>query len=171
MTIGNEVIEDLVARYKEDETVLPEILACYKPLFISLRAKFKNVKYTNDEWDQEMRLITHECLRKYKPGYQRTFGLFLKTAIVFRCQDEWRRQNAKKRQAEKNAVSLSINGAHLVGCDSINEATPLNITDVRCKMADFIGNLSIEERAFFAEFVLGDIDGDEETQIQKKSKK
>lgn len=81
-----------------DEVALQVLSDRYKPLILSVHARFSNQQYELTEWVHEAMIILWSVVRKFDTARTRAFGSYYKNALINRRRDYTRRQNAKKRR-------------------------------------------------------------------------
>lgn len=92
------------------------IFSKYLPVVYKMQSRYLIRDYDFDDWLQEGRIALYDALKSYQEGRGTTFGLYYKMVFENRVRSLLRRQQAKKRLAQHQAVSIEK-----VGHDSFSE--------------------------------------------------
>ncbi|GCF94199.1 DNA-directed RNA polymerase sigma factor 30 [Enterococcus florum] len=102
---------DLVSKVKTgDEEALRELFDQYVPVVFNLKAKFFVQDYDLDDWLQEGLCALYDAARTYRSDQNTTFGLYFKKIFENRVRSLLRKQEAKKRKAQRNPLSIEKEG-------------------------------------------------------------
>ncbi|MDT2760041.1 sigma-70 family RNA polymerase sigma factor [Enterococcus xiangfangensis] len=89
-----------------DGIVFEEMFSQYLPIVYSMQSRYLIRDFDADDWLQEGRIALNDALRSYRQGQGTTFGLYYKMVFENRIRSLLRRQQAQKRLAQQQAVSI-----------------------------------------------------------------
>lgn len=89
-----------------DGLAFEEMFSQYLPIVYSMQSRYLIRDFESDDWLQEGRIALNDALRSYRQGQGTTFGLYYKMIFENRIRSLLRRQQAKKRLAQQQAVSI-----------------------------------------------------------------
>lgn len=91
---------------KFDSEAFEEMFSQYLPIIYSIQSRYQIRDFDSDDWLQEGRIALNDALHSYRKDRGTTFGLYYKMIFENRIRSLLRRQRAKKRLAQQNAVSI-----------------------------------------------------------------
>lgn len=104
-------MEDLMRLEEIDDDAFEKLFMQYLPIIYSMQARYLIRDFEYDDWLQEGRIALNDALHSYRRGRGTTFGLYYKMIFENRIRSLLRRQQAKKRLAQQQAVSIEKVGA------------------------------------------------------------
>lgn len=99
-------MEDLMRLEEIDDDAFEKLFMQYLPIIYSMQARYLIRDFEYDDWLQEGRIALNDALHSYRRGRGTTFGLYYKMIFENRIRSLLRRQQAKKRLAQQQAVSI-----------------------------------------------------------------
>lgn len=99
-----------------DDTAFEQVFQRYSPVVYNIQSRYYIRDFDQDDWLQEGRIALNDALTSYQQDRGTTFGLYYKMIFENRIRSLLRRQQAKKRLAQQQAVSIEK-----VGSDSFSE--------------------------------------------------
>ncbi len=89
-----------------DEDTFEKMFSQYLPVVYSMQSRYAIRDFDYDDWLQEGRIALNDAMNSYRQGRGTTFGLYYKMIFENRIRSLLRRQQAKKRLAQQQAVSI-----------------------------------------------------------------
>lgn len=99
-----------------DGTAFEEMFSQYMPVIYNMRSRYSIRDFDYDDWLQEGRIALNDAMHSYRNDRGTTFGLYYKMIFENRIRSLLRRQQAQKRFAQQQAISIEK-----VGTDVFNE--------------------------------------------------
>ncbi|TRZ31088.1 RNA polymerase subunit sigma-70 [Enterococcus avium] len=94
-------------RYEKiDGAAFEEMFSQYLLIVYSMQSRYSIRDFDFDDWLQEGRIALNDALQSYCKGRGTTFGLYYKMIFENRIRSLLRRQQAQKRFAQQQAVSM-----------------------------------------------------------------
>lgn len=109
-------MEEPTCYEKIDGAAFEEMFSQYLPIVYSMQSRYSIRDFDFDDWLQEGRIALNDALQSYRKGRGTTFGLYYKMVFENRIRSLLRRQQAKKRLSQRQAVSMEK-----VGLESFDE--------------------------------------------------
>lgn len=94
-----------------DSMVFEEMFQQYVPIIYKMESRYLIRDFEHDDWLQEGRIALNSALKSYREDRGTTFGLYYKMILENRIRSLLRRQQAKKRLAQQQAVSIEKVGS------------------------------------------------------------
>lgn len=94
-----------------DDAAFEEMFSQYLPVIYNMQSRYVIRDFDHDDWLQEGRIALNDAIHSYRKGHGTTFGLYYKMIFENRIRSLLRRQQAKKRLAQQQAVSIEKVGA------------------------------------------------------------
>ncbi|MGG5370566.1 sigma-70 family RNA polymerase sigma factor [Enterococcus sp. AZ196] len=94
-----------------DSVAFEEMFSQYVPIVYSMQSRYHIRDFDLDDWLQEGRIALNDAMQSYRKGRGTTFGLYYKMIFENRIRSLLRRQRAKKRFAQQQAVSIEKVGS------------------------------------------------------------
>ncbi|MDT2597609.1 sigma-70 family RNA polymerase sigma factor [Enterococcus dongliensis] len=89
-----------------DGAAFEKMFSQYLPIVYSMQSRYLIRDFDYDDWLQEGRIALNDALQSYRLGRGTTFGLYYKMIFENRIRSLLRRQQAQKRFAQQQAVSI-----------------------------------------------------------------
>lgn len=99
-------MEDATRMKEIDGSDFEEMFSQYLPIVYNMYSRYSIRDFDFDDWLQEGRIALDSALKSYRKGHGTTFGLYYKMVFENRIRSILRRQQAKKRWAQQQAVSI-----------------------------------------------------------------
>lgn len=99
-------MEELKKSEPFDSVAFEEMFNQYIPVVYSMQNRYKIRDFDFDDWLQEGRIALNDAIQSYRKNRGTTFGLYYKMIFENRVRSLLRRQQAKKRLAQQQAVSI-----------------------------------------------------------------
>ncbi|MGM0238369.1 sigma-70 family RNA polymerase sigma factor [Enterococcus sp. AZ103] len=90
-----------------------ELFDKYSPVIFRMRTRYYIRDFESDDWLQEGRLALLKAIKTYKEDQGTTFGLYYKTVLENHICSLLRKQEAKKRKALHQSISIENSGLEL----------------------------------------------------------
>lgn len=94
-----------------DSMVFEEMFQQYVPIIYKMESRYLIRDFEHDDWLQEGRIALNNALKSYREDRGTTFGLYYKMILENQIRSLLRRQQAKKRFAQQQAVSIEKVGS------------------------------------------------------------
>jgi len=133
-----------------DSVTFEEMFSQYLPIIYSMQSRYRIRDFDFDDWLQEGRIALNDALHNYRKDRGTTFGLYYKMIFENRIRSLLRRQQAKKRFAQRQAVSLERVGTEAYSeCFQYHEFTEENIFISEIILTGEIVFSSLEQHALY----------------------
>lgn len=99
-------MEESTRYEKIDGAAFEEMFSQYLPVVYNMQSRYSIRDFDFDDWLQEGRIALYDALQSYRKGRGTTFGLYYKMIFENRIRSLLRRQQARKRLAQHQAISM-----------------------------------------------------------------
>lgn len=143
-----------LAAQGDDRSIL-KLADQYLPVVLKLRRQYFIRNFDEDDWLQEARIAIHRAARQYDRNQACSFGAFYRLLLSNQIIDQIRKTQAKKRQPERELLSLDADDEAPVSDGLVTHLSAVDVVYVRDRLVDFSHVCSTFEGQVFAAMLTG----------------